>query len=304
MKLFKGVNLKKLIMIASLFSAVTLFAQSYADIKKESYKIYKSGDKEGAISLVSQYSATHPESRKAQNLLATLHYWSGHNEKAKNILEDLLAQKPYPAAKKLLGYVDKKIEKITGKRVKNRAKVSYKSLRKANEISSKTDLAYLVERVQDNPKDVKTRILLTNYYLKNDMYQKAYDMAHDALKIDPNNKKMKKIAMYLKEEFKLSYSDTIDNESAVGKNKAKQLLKKLYKEARYAEYLEMYTALDGAHVSFSKTENVNILHTAIMMGEYKIAQNIIENRPLPANKNISLIEVLLTKKLLAPMASL
>jgi len=290
--------LKKLFMAILLLASSALFAQSYWEMKKEAYQLYKVGNKKEAFKIVDNFMLKHPKDYKAQNLSAVLHYWNGDKRKAKSMLENIVANTNFPEAQKLLKQINRKL----GKKSKHK-KSSYKEIARANKKSQATDLEFLMAQVDKNPQDVQNRVLLSKFYFKIQEFQKAYDLAHEVLEIDPNNKKMQKISAHLEDKYKLSYSGTIDDESVVDKTKAKALLAKLHHEKKYNAYFNLYEALRNAHVAFSKKEYVDILHVAIMIGKYQEAQNIIKRGLIPVNKYTLKVQLLLSKKLSQSVAS-
>jgi len=275
-----------------LLSSTTLFAQSYWEMKKEAYATYKSGDKKKALHMVDTFISQNPQDYKAQNLSAVLNYWSGNNKKAKGLLEGILSHTDSPDAKKLLISINNKM----GIQSKSNM-TSYKAIKKENRKSQSTDLEYLVSKVAENPQDIQNRVLLSKFYFKIQEFQKSYDLAHEVLSIDPNNKSMISMSTHLKDKYKLSYSGLIDDESAVDKQKAKQMLKKLHREKKFHAYYNLYEALDNANVAFTKDEYVDVLHVAIMIGKYKVAQSIIDKGVLPVNKKTLKVQKLLSMKL-------
>ena len=277
-----------------LLSSTLLFAQSYWQMKKEVYQLYKTGDKKEAFKKLDHFILKHPKDYKAQNLSAVLHYWNGESKKSKEILENIVAKTNFPEAEKLLKQVNRKL----GKKAKKQ-KISYQSIAKANQ---KSDLDFLLAQVDKNPHDIQNRVLLSKFYMKIQEFQKAYDVAHEVLEIDPHNKKMQKIARHLEKRYGLTYSAAIDD-SAVDKHKAKAMLAKLHREKKYNAYFNLYEALRDAHVIFSKKEYVDILHTAIMIGKYKEAQEIISKGLAPRNKSTLKVQLLLAKKLAQAVAS-
>jgi tetratricopeptide (TPR) repeat protein len=290
--------MKKLILLLLFVSTTQLLAVSYWDMKKEAYALYKGGDKERAIKMVEEFVQEHPKSYKGQNLLAVLHYWSGDMEKAQKILEGIVSKTTFLEAEKLLRRINKRVEKK-----KKVAKKSYKSIHQANRTTQLTDLEYLLSQVEQNPQDIENRILLSKFYFKMHEYQKAYDLAHEVLEVDPHQKKMQTIVAHLEKRYKLSYSGAIDDESVVDKEKAKRLLKQLHKEKKYNAYYNLYEALKSAHVSFTQQEYIDILHTAIMLGKYKEANALIAKGRLPVNKQTLKVQLLLSKKLSQSVAS-
>ncbi len=267
----------------------SLQAQSYSTLKKEAYDLYNSGAKTEAIAYVNDYVKTHPKAYNGQNLLAVLHYWSGDKKKAKQILEGIVSKTKFPEAEKLLKTINAKLG--------NRK--SYKAMRKNN---AKTDLEYLVSQVDKNPQDIHNRVLLSKFYFKIEQYQKAYDMAYEVLKIDPNNAKMKKIAGLLSSQYKMSYSGELED-SVIDKDKAHALLKELHQKKEYSAYINLYKALKASHTMFSKEEYLDALHASIMSKEYKEAKEILAKGVLPVDKNTLKVQLLLSKKLSKKVAS-
>ena len=266
-------------------------------MKKEAYQVYKIGDKERAYTLVESFITKHPKEYKAQNLLAVLYYWSGKNNEAKEILTNIVSNTNLQEAEVLLARIKEKSS------VKSSKKISYKDVRDENKKSKLTDLEVLVSKVQDNPQDVENRVALSKFYFKIEEFQKAYDMAHEVLLLEPNNQKMKVIINHLEQSFKLSYSGKLSENSAVDKVQAKVLLKKLHDEKKYHAYYNLYKALKDNNVVFSKKEYVDILHASIMIGKYKEAQALISNDLLPKSAKVSTIQLLLAKKLSNQVAS-
>jgi tetratricopeptide (TPR) repeat protein len=283
MKLFKGITLKKTIVTLSLLLCGSLHAQSYNTLKKEAYDLYHSGAKKEAILHVDKYVKSHPKSYKGQNLLAVLHYWSGDMKEAKEILEGIVSKREFPEAKKLLKSVNAKLG----------TQKSYKALRKNN---AKTDLEYLVSQVDKNPQDIHNRVLLSKFYFKIEQYQKAYDMAYEALKIDPHNAKMKKIEGLLSSQYKMSYSGKL-KDSILDKEKAHALLKELHQKRDYRAYVDLYKALKASHAIFSQEEYLDALHASIMIKEYQEAKEILSKGVLPVDKNTLKVQLLLENKL-------
>ncbi len=283
----------KRIILLFLLAGVQLFAQSYYEMKKEAYALYHDGDKKHAFSKVNQFIQEHPQSLQAQNLLAVLYYWSGDLQKSRHLLEGILAHQSFPQAKKLLARIESKQGKTK----------SYQSIKRANQQAVSNDLTYLLSKIQDNPNDTQNRALLAKYYFKIGAYQKAFDMAHEVLVIDPNDKKMQTITQHLSQKYKLSYSAALENESVVDKNQAKKMLQKLHQEKKYAAFYNLYEALKNSHVVFSQNEYVNILHTAIMLGKYKEAEMLFAKGVLPVNKYTLQVQLLLSKKLHQSVAS-
>ncbi len=286
--------MKKVILLTLLLTVTQLLAASYWEMKKEAYQLYKSGDKAKALELVERFIKLHPKEYRAQNLAAVFYYWQGKNVKAKALLEGVVAHTQLPEAQKLLKRLQKKVKRKS-------AKKDYQSLRVANAKKDGLDVTLLLSKIADNPQDIQTRVLLSKYYFKIGEYQKAYDMAYEVLEIDPHQKKMQKIASHLKNRYKLSYSHAMED-SIVDKQKAKVLLKELHQQKRYTALFNLYKALQNSHVSFNKEEYINILHAAIMIGEYKEAQKILSNGLVPVNKYTLKVQLLLSKKLASTVA--
>ena len=277
-----------------LLSSSTAFAESYWDIKKKSQSAYKSGNKESAIKMVNTFVKKYPKEYKAQNLLAVLHYWSGDHQKAKSILEKIVAQIDYPEATKLLKRVNKKLG--TKSNIKKSKMIpTYKSLRAMNKNKDNTDLEKLVLRVESNPYDVQNRMLLSKFYLKLHNYQKSYDYAYEVLKVSPQNVKMKTIKNHLEDKYKLSYSKDTVTESVVDNQKANSLLNKLYKKKDYKAFYEFYKGIKDTHIELAKEDYLNIVHVAIIMKDYAEAKKIMDKGLFPVNKkSVQLAQVLST----------
>ncbi len=298
MKLFKGITLKNVIFTILLLTATTLFADSYWDLKKSAMGAYKGGNSSKAITLAKAFIDKNPKNYKAQNLLAVFYFWNHDYKEAETILNNILAKTDYKESKSLLSRVHNKM----AKRKNSTHKSTYKTVKKANTKSQTTDLEYLVAKVEDNPQDIQNRVLLSKFYFKIEEFQKAYDLAHEVLMIDPNNKKMKAITKHLENQYRISYSAAVEG-SAIDKDKAKMLLKKLHNEKKYSAFMNLYEALKNAHVTFTKEEYVDILHASIMLEKYKKAENLLAKGLVPVSKDSLKVQMLLSKKLARSVAS-
>ncbi len=287
---------KKYIMMAGisgLLLSTSLMAQSYTEVKKEAYKEHHAGHTARAISKVEAFISQHPESYKGENLLAVLYYWNGDVKKSKSILEHLLAKHDYDESRKLLKIVEKKLG--THK--------SYRSAKKDNKRSQLTDLEYLVKQVDKNPQDVHNRVMLAKFYFKIEEYQKAYDMAHDVLILDPHNHSMKKISKILSSQYKIAYSGTVNDESALSQDKAHKLLNQLASKKEYKNYLNLFHELEKGHGIISQEEYIDALHASIMQEDYQGAKELLSKGVIPINKEMLKVQLLLAQKLSTKVAS-
>ncbi len=283
-------------------STLSLNAQTYLELKKVAIKAHHTNNNKKAYSLTKAFIKKHPKDMRAQNLLAVLYYWSKDYQKAKEQLEYILSIKDYDESKKLLKLVDKKLKhskkatKIANSK-KPQKEVSYLHIKQANKNEDIKEADRLSDIIESDPNDLKSRVVLSKYYLKIGKYQLSYDLAQDALDLDPKNEDMLKIVKYLssRDDIKLKRSKKIQKDETYVV--AKERLKRYFRAKKYNKYLNLYKALKDQGERLSANENANALYSAVMAGEYKSAKEIIATSPLPHSRYKHSLQSLLDKKL-------
>jgi tetratricopeptide (TPR) repeat protein len=168
--------------------------------------------------------------------------------------------------------------------VKNVQKPSFKSLIASNKKEDLGEFDRLAALIESDPKDLKSRELLAKYYLKVGLYQRAYDFAREALVINPQNGDMKKIVNHLSSRADIDTSKVYEKHKIVDISEAKEKLKKLFDKGKYTAYVNLYKALVDGGIKMNKKENENALFSAVNIGEYKFAKEIISTKPLPHSR--------------------
>ncbi len=96
--------MKKLVIIFLWIQivAVSLYAQSYMDMKKVALKYHKRGQAQKALYVVKKFIKKDPSDYRGKNLLAVLYYWNGDKNRAKELLKEIVSETDFPDASKLL----------------------------------------------------------------------------------------------------------------------------------------------------------------------------------------------------------
>ena len=131
------------------------------------------------------------------------------------------------------------------------------------------DIKSLEQNIQKNPNDLKNRIIIASYYIKNNNFAKAQKYINEVLKKEPQNKyalKLKKkiISIYTYNEIMKNYKDI---------NTA---FKKLYENAKYKKMLQFYKSIDILKEKNITDENkINIARVAMWEGKYDLSLKIL-----------------------------
>ncbi|WP_457563352.1 tetratricopeptide repeat protein [Caminibacter pacificus] len=147
------------------------------------------------------------------------------------------------------------------------------------------DYQALQKSVEQNPQDVKNRLVLASYYLKTLQVKKAKKLLSEILKIDPNNKKAKELLYNLKllknaTEYKKFFSTP---------NKYISLLydKKDYKNLM--NFFEYYTRLNG----YKKLSDDSIFKAArVFMWEGKYQKSLNALKHAKNKKSLDYYEII------------
>jgi len=291
MKLFKGKSMKILIIVALMFQLMTtLWAdQSYTEyvkMKKEAYALYDNDKTEDAFIVVKEFLRKHPQSTRAQNLLAVLYFWNGDITQSKKLLQTILVKENFPQALALL----KRIEKKEGRALNRPSKAATKSVVKKSERKiSTSNLTYLINKIKKDPNDALSRKILALHYEKIGNTKQANYFARSVLRIDPDDNEM---ASLLKSENVSPYTSKSTVKRALRK------LDELYAAKSYNRFMNLYSALENNNVVMPTSTHVNALYSAISLQQYEKAKSILHIYRMPKSKYLAEIEVLIDEKLM------
>ncbi len=301
--IYRKVSVKKSLLIWVISATVLLAnAQNYYEMKKEAKALYKRGDKSQAIALTKKFIKAHPSSIRAKNLLAVFYYWSGEYDKAKEILTKLVSKHHFPEAEKLLQKIEAKSSSKPHTSTSTKVKKTSKQRDRKREAKRETllkkeklplDLQYILEQIEKDPKDLISRVILANYYFKTKAYKRAYTLAKEALKLDPNNEEMLKIARAIKPIHPSKRQKS--KRSSIREDISKKLAR-FEREKNYLSYLNLYRAIVDNRIKLSKHEHAMALYSAIEIGDMNEAKKIIDSGVLPDNRRTREIKKLLKKK--------
>jgi len=291
--------MKKIIILAFVLQFTTLlFAadsfDQYISMKKEANKLYESGKTDDAITLVKNFINQHPKSIRSQNLLAVYYYWNGDYVKSQALLKSILKKEDFPQAASLLKRVEKKIGKEKPSKIKKVAKTKVIKKRDEKTETSKKmtiDLISLVNKIKNDPYDIKSRKILSQHYDKIGNSQKAVYFANEVLKINPDDKEM--LAFLKRNDIKKS-----PRASSEVFKKAIKKLEVLFKKGAYGRFMNLYRSLEHNNVVMPTQIHVDALYSAISLKQYKKAKSILHIYRMPQNRHIAEIRKLIDEKLL------
>ena len=164
----------------------------------------------------------------------------------------------------------------------------YKDLKKIN--SKKNDILGYLDQQSD---DLESKMILAKYYFKVEKFKKAYQTAKEALDIKPDQKDMKKLISHIIK--KESVQEVV--KSTKNADKAKEMLASYFKEKNYLSYFNLFQTLKSSDTKFSKQEYNDALYSAVMIGQFREAKNLITKKLVPLNKKTLQVQLLLDEKL-------
>jgi tetratricopeptide (TPR) repeat protein len=286
MKLFKGKRMKFFIIVSLIFQlSTTLWAEKnykeYMKVKDIVYELYENGDKKDAISYITSFISKHPESLRAKNLLAVLHYWNGDLDKSKTILRGILKKEKFSLSVTLLQSIAQR-EGTTVQQILGSKRETTKSLT--------DDVKALIASVKKNPKDFVSMKILAKYYRSIGDIDEANYYADKVLEIDPDDSSM--IAI-------LRDDDTSLKNSKHMVEKAMDKLEFYHLNGQYDRFMNLYSSLEHNNIMMPTKIHVDALYSSIALGDYKKAKSILHIYRMPQSKYLTQVETLLDDKLLS-----
>jgi len=290
---------KKLVIVFLWIQIITvsLYAESYMDMKKVAYRYHESGQTKKALHVVNNFIKKNPKDYRGKNLLAVLYYWNGDKNRAKKILKDIVSKTDFPDASKLLIkilYKQKKyndviyyatnfLKKHKNNAVSKRLASSYKRVGKVKKVKTtkpkmettvvkfekekseptqkrvSDDLVYILDVVKKDPKDAMSRSILAQYFYNQGDLDEAYKYAKEVLKIDNSYKSMEMLIE------KIEKNRNFKPQGFNIEQKAKKLLENFYKQKEYLRYVNLYKALKGQGISFREDEQSKMLMSSLAL---------------------------------------
>ncbi len=280
---------------------VSLYAQSYLNMKKVAYKYHKSGQTQKALYIVNNFIKKNPIDYRGKNLLAVLNYWNGDKTKAAELLRDIVSQTDFPDASKLLikilyeqkeyhdviYYAEDFLKNHKNNAVSRRLAYSYKRVGQVEKV-----------KVQ-KPKEEVTKVQFSKKSFKPTHKQKKEKISDDLAYIlevvekDPtdamsrsilaqyfyNQGSFKEAYKYAKEALKIDNSyksmQTLIKKIEKSRNfkphvlkiekKAKIVLATLYRKKEYLQYVNLYKAMEGQGVLFAKEEQSKMIKSSLSL---------------------------------------
>jgi tetratricopeptide (TPR) repeat protein len=263
--------------------------QDYYTMKKVAYNYYDRGQTEEAIEYVQHFIKQHPESCRAQNLLAHFYYWRGEKRTSEDILKKVVKKCDLAEAKRLLLRVQKRRTKST----KHLAAEMKKTVPMEKENIS-DDLAFLLKYVETHPVDIENRRFLLHYFISTDKRVDAQKMANEILDIYPDDLetlaliKESGLTLKQKEVRRLSKSEL---------DKVVSLLNQYYAKKAYRRFINLYNALDHQGVYMPEYIHMDAVKVAVALQEYAIAKKILLVYDFKQTRQLRELKALIDRKI-------
>ena len=144
--------------------------------------------------------------------------------------------------------------------------------------STEIDLKLLTDIAKQNPDDIKTRLILAKYYIKNENFQKANFYIKEILHLQPKNKNAKLLQKKIK---RLKTIKKLLKEYGVNdlKNKKdiQKLFENLYKKKEYKKITIFYKLLSSQKISINSKSRLISALAFLKLNNIKKAKEI-ENK--------------------------
>jgi hypothetical protein len=278
-------------------------SKAYLSMKKEAYRYYENAQQQKAIKKVKAFIDQHPESLRAQNLLAVLYYWEGQKSEAKSVLKKLLAQGELPEARRLLSQLQK--SSATKKGVRKNKQVAAETKRKKAKKEVKDpkqrfteDLAYLLNYVKKHPHRIEERKFLLHYFLSINDKKRANAMAKEILAIDPDEAET--VALVRRKGLDLTTvkrADTASLRPDARRDKIVALLNEYKEQGAFKRYLNLYRALLERGEYLPKYIHLDALNIAVETKAYHLAKRILVENRFKNSPHLRQLRALLDRKL-------
>ena len=264
---------------------------SYYTMKKVAYRYFEGGKSAKAVRYVQAFIEKHPESYRAQNLLAHFYYWEGKKEQSRRILEKVVQKSDLAEAKRLL----KRLQKISVSKKRQKGKSAKQSaFTKSEDLSS--DLAFLLEYVQTHPFEIENRKFLMHYFISTNDTKAAQKMAQEILRIDPDESETQRLAK------KMGWlSKTFLPHNVISLPKMKKIVSVLHKDFaahKYHRFINLYKALLDQNASLPKSVHFDAVEAAVEIKAFALARKILQQYDFTQEKDVRELRAMLDRKAL------
>ena len=277
-------------------------SKSYLSMKKEAYRYYESGQQQMAIKKVEDFISEHPESLRAQNLLAVLYYWEGRKEDARKSLQKLLAKGDLPEARRLLAKLEKgsvrtkqKKEQLTTATTAEKQKAKTES--KDPKQKFEEDLAFLLNYVKNHPHSIEERKFLLHYFLSVNDKVRANRMASEILAIDPDEPETLAVVRKNRLDKAVEKKAQLDARPDSRRDKIVALLNEYKEQGELQRYLNLYRALLERGEYLPEYIHLDALNTAVEMKAYRLAKRILIENSFKNSPHLRELKAMLDRKL-------
>ena len=264
---------------------------NYYAMKKVAYRYFEGGKSTKAIRYVEAFIEKHPESYRAQNLLAHFYYWEGKKEQSRKILEKVVQKSDLAEAKRLL----RRLQKVSvAKKHKEDKSSQQTSSKKREDISS--DLAFLLEYVKTHPFDVENRKFLMHYFISVNDTKTAQKMAHEILRIDPDESETLRLA---KERGLSVQEHAVRNvDTQLKMDKIVSVLNNYFAQRKYRRFVNLYNAVRHQNVYLPEYIHIDAVRAAVEIKAFAVARGILLQHNFTPGKHVWELRALLDRKVL------
>ena len=264
---------------------------NYYAMKKVAYRYFDGGKSAKAIRYVEAFIKKHPESYRAQNLLAHFYYWEGKKEQSREILEKVVQKSDLAEARRLL----RRLQKMSVAKKRKVHKSGQRSTSKKREDIS-ADLAFLLEYVKTHPFDVENRKFLMHYFISVNDTNAVQKMAREILGIDPNESETLRLA---KERGLPVQEHAIQNVGTQLKmDKIVSVLNNYFVQRKYRRFVNLYNAVIHQNVYLPEYIHIDAVRAAVEIQAFAVARRILLQHDFTPGKHVRELRALLERKVL------
>jgi len=263
---------------------------NYYAMKKVAYRYFEGGKSAKAIRYVQAFIEKHPESYRAQNLLAHFYYWEGKKEQSRKILEKVVQKSDLAEAKRLL----KRLQKVSVAKKHAHKNSQQTSSKKREDISS--DLAFLLEYVKTHPFDVENRKFLMHYFISVNDTKAAQKMAREILRIDPDETETLRMAQETGLLPKEHIAQNVASQPEM--DKIVSVLNNYFVQQKYRRFVNLYNAVTHQNVYLPEYIHIDAVRAAVEIQAFAVARRILQQHDFTPGKHVQELRALLDRKVL------
>ncbi len=264
---------------------------NYYAMKKVAYRYFNGGKNAKAIRYVQAFIEKHPESYRAQNLLAHFYYWEGKKEQSRKILEKVVQKSDLAEAKRLL----RRLQKVSVAPKSKEDKSGQENVPKKREDIS-ADLAFLLEYVKTHPFDVENRKFLLHYFISVNETKAALRMAHEILRIDPNESETLRLVQETGLLPKEHIAQNVASQPEM--DKIVSVLNNYFVQQKYRRFVNFYNAVTHQNVYLPEYIHIDAVRAAVEIQAFALARRILQQHDFTSGKHVRELRTLLDQKVL------